>query len=388
MSIPAHNVWSTLAESYTALERWQNRDWPTGARNALPEWWTYVAIGILIALATVLGVMVLARKVKESGSAKGFTGHCRAAGLDGAEQGLLKLLAKLARLKHPEAIFDDEEALERGVEALVATERVIAMSPEAQKRMAGLIESIRLKLGFASLTAAREGVTTSRQVVEGGQVTINHGASGFAAIVVQNNLTGLVVELKSPVEVAIGEKWRVRYAWGCSVWEFDTAVTWSNDGKVGLGHTNQIRLINRRRFPRVRTSKPAFIAAFPIVRDNASVDVPEFLPARLTEIAGPGLEIEANPPVKAGDTVLVVLRFDQRVLQGLARVIRVRAAQNGPGAVVVEMSGLNAAADAELANETYKAQIEAKQAGAGPQFRAGETAPEPVEAPAEETSHV
>jgi hypothetical protein len=180
------------------------------------------------------------------------------------------------------------------------------------------------------------------------------------------------------IKISFGEFWCVRYFQGSSIWEFDSSVLSYDGSRLILRHNDNVRFINRRRFLRVPVIMPAFIASFPfemvctenrfdqIDEDDDDYDIeqshtliwgpPEFVPAVVTELAGPGLRVESTIDVNIGDRVLVVFNLGQHKDSGSTRradklescniaedigiVRHVKSVQNGVS-IAVELTGLN-----------------------------------------------
>jgi len=154
-----------------------------------------------------------------------------------------------------------------------------------------------------------------------------------------------------------------------------------------------MRFISRRRFLRVRVNKPALIARFPFSRTlppnsdsskkghwskRGSVNKPgntwgppEFMPATVTELGGPGLRIEAPLEVKAGDRILVIVnlsetidarysipdtRQESRIVEDIGEVRHAKAIQDG-FSIAVELTGLSDSNVSELIRATNAASI-------------------------------
>jgi hypothetical protein len=195
------------------------------------------------------------------------------------------------------------------------------------------------------------------------------------------------------VESKLGEIWRAQYYFGTSVWEFDTSVVRCYGDILVLNHSDDMRFISRRRFLRIRVNKPAFIARFPFSRTlppniNSSKKVsgskqgsanasgstwgpPEFIPATVTELGGPGLRIEAPLEVKAGDRVLVIVnlsetidarysildtRRESRIVEDIGEVRHTRAIEDG-FSIGVELTGLSDSDVSELIRAANAASI-------------------------------
>ena len=141
------------------------------------------------------------------------------------------------------------------------------------------------------------------------------------AHILANDAKQLTVSLERPIRITFGELWRARYFHGTSVWEFDTAVVSFEGAKLVLRHSDEVRFINRRRFIRVPARNLAFIAPFPFVKavSDPGADLAaaadekwrplEFVHAVVTELAGPGLRVEAPLAVQVGQRILIVFRL-------------------------------------------------------------------------------
>jgi hypothetical protein len=171
---------------------------------------------------------------------------------------------------------------------------------------------------------------------------------------------------------------------------FDSSVVRCNDDILVLNHSDDIRFISRRRFLRVQVNKPAFVAHFPFSRtlssnknDNSQKNPairhssvyesdnwgpPEFMPATVTELGGPGLRIETKLEVETGDRILVIFNLGEekaqdlnpsskstslrsglstdrkstpsKIIEDIGEVRHVRALQNG-SSIAVELTGLS-----------------------------------------------
>jgi hypothetical protein len=186
-----------------------------------------------------------------------------------------------------------------------------------------------------------------------------------------------------------GEKWCVRYYFGASVWEFETSVLSCQDNIMVLSHSDNVRFINRRRFVRVPVNQPTYIAQFPFDKTLSPKDTgdnkndsaadsknewgpPDFVPAAVTELAGPGLRIEAPLDVNVGDRVLVIFKLDEegknpdlqregttktiRIVEDVGEVRHTKAVENG-FSIAVELTGLSDSNINELVRATNAASL-------------------------------
>ena len=387
-------VLGTLA--LTPLQRWQ----AAGRLNTTFER-LFILIGLVaVVVLTVLlfvvsyNQMVQRRKVTD----RLFAEYTAKSGLSERECQILLDTAGKAKLRRSESIFTMDGAFDRGAARMV----------EESREQFGIEESTRLnvelfalgeKLGFrkkpassASL-AAKAKKLSSRQIPVGKKLYVKCQKAGdsedIESAVIENDDTELTIKLTTPVKITFGELWRVRYYFGGSVWEFDTSVVSYDGDTLGLNHNDNIRFVNRRRFLRVPVNKPAFIASFPFARAlaanggsgmksfkmykgsaNGSGGIwgpPEFFPAIVTELAGPGLRVEAPLKVRAGDKVLVVFKLDEgndqgdsvKMIQDIGEVRHIEDTQNG-FSIAVELVGLG---DSDINMLTCATNIASLKAG-------------------------
>jgi hypothetical protein len=92
----------------------------------------------------------------------------------------------------------------------------------------------------------------------------------------------------------------------------------------------------------------------------------EYVAGQLTEIAGPGLRVEAPVNVEAGDRVLLALKLgESNVVEGVGTVRRAIRREGEDSVLVVELVGLSREEVAKLSQETNAAAQEAVRQEAG-----------------------
>jgi hypothetical protein len=332
-----------LAQSLSPNERF-------GALNKMSSpggsWWMWglaLAAGGLLLLSTI-GLLYyrVERKKREW---QGFDRLAGQAGLGDKEKDLLKLLCKLARLKKPESVFTMEPAFEYAVGALQQTRRFLSRPRAEQQELLRLCGLIREKLGFLQTQdTAVESEGVSRKITPGAKLSIVHRgrASGFDAVVDSASPSDLLVSPTTPVECKPGESWLVRYSREGKVWEFDATVSDNSEGKVRLSHMERARYINRRRFRRVPTDRPAMATVYPFAVAG-QVTPPQFAPCRMTEIAGCGLRLRGPLSVRTGARVLALIQVEpEKTLQGFGRIRRVVTKEGDDEAeFAIELVGLS-----------------------------------------------
>ncbi len=373
--------------------------------NVVTERWL-ILIGLLgiLVLTALLLLDTFTRKRENKAKAKSFTDHANERGLSYRERQILLDIAAKAGLKSSESVFTMASAFDHGaVEMVQANSKENPIAGDSRELRTEL-SFLREKLGYPRRLYALGGASArprrldTRQIPIGQELSITRrrGREGgeIEATVVENGQAGLSVELAAPVKVTFGEMWCIRYHSGASVWEFDTSVA-SYDGSVlVLDHSNSVRFINRRRFLRVPVGRRAFIAHFPFTRmlcesesgatdvggsrkgrGKAPAETPEFVPAVVTELAGPGLRIESKLEVEVGERILVVFRLNDeakpssggkrrrdksatcKVVEDLGEVRHVQAIEHG-FSIAVELTGLKDSDVDELIRETNAALLQ------------------------------
>jgi hypothetical protein len=384
----------------TPVERWQ------AARrldNTLSmQQWIYIvgAVCLFVSVAAYIFFFLRRRAGREADNSENFVEQAGRRGLSKRESRILTYVAKLASLKDHSTIFTMRKAFDIGAQKLVR-EASSGMPVGRIKQLAKELNWLREKLGFQERFAGSTAGATaghkpsSREIPEGKTLYItrrtNRGVDDIEAIVVGNSDEGITVRLPMRVNSPPNEQWQVRYFYGASVWEFDVSVISSDGDILVLGHSEDIRFINRRRFLRVPVNRKAYIAPFPFEKqffaDSAAGSLsqgsafesrfalPQFTPAVLMELAGPGLRIESSLELKIGQRVAVVFELESQrnqethgdqssdkpvatIAEGIGEVRHVKAVENG-FSIAVELTGLSDEDINELIRATNVAAVEA-----------------------------
>ena len=318
-------------------------------------WW----LGALIVLVAAMGVLAwfALKHMLKRRDWNQFRQASRKAGLRQQEFDLLKKVAQSAGVKNSATVFTADGVFEEGVTRLMQSSKVAALPSSMQAKLVATFSTMREKLGLRQPLPRDESVAlnSTRQIAAGSKlyITSQTGAEAVAATVFGNGPAEFLVEADALPEIRPGDVWVIRYFREEATWEFDAPVLRDEQGKAALGHSGDIRPINLRRFARVETNATARAACFSFHAGDPRQETPEFFPATLVEIAGPGLVLESSLQAAAGQRVLVVVKFDgQRQVQGLAKVRRVSPGREGATLLAVELVGLDDDEIAELARET------------------------------------
>jgi len=384
----------------TPMERW-NAARRLDGTSTDQDWFIILSVAAIILLTLLLIAVSYNNKTKQRKiTNQVFVTYAQRMGLSRHERQTLLDIANRTKLKRTESIFTMPAAFDRGAAEL--TKDILALrGAKASKNLSDRLSVIREKLGFEKKgpdSAASSNKPSSKQIPPGKQLHMTRRKPGDLAniesTVIDNNDEELTVKLKVSLESKSGELWSVRYYFGASVWEFETSSISCYGNILVLKHSNNIRFINRRRFLRVPVNKPTFIARFPFARmlmpnsnrgketgrDSAGISAdswgpPEFVPASVTELAGPGLRIEAPLEVKVGDRVLVILKLTEedpkpdsqrnekkesyKIVENIGEVRHTKTIKDG-FSIAVELTGLTDPNINELIRATNAASLKTR----------------------------
>jgi hypothetical protein len=385
----------------TPIERWHAARQLESA-SADQRFFIILSVVAIIILTVLFIAAGYRQKAKEQNLAnKVFAIYAERLGLSRLERQILLDIAERTKLKRIESVFTMVTAFERGA-AELTKDALARRGAKASKNLSAQLSVLREKLGYEnkrSSSAATSNKTSSRQIPAGKQLLITRPDAvdliNIESTVIENNDVELTVKLNESLESKPGEIWSVRYNFGASVWEFETSSVSCYGNILVLNHSDNIRFINRRRFLRVPVNKPTLIARFPFARtlqpendsvreigeDSADISSstwgpPEFVPASVTEMAGPGLRVEAPLDVKVGDRVIVILKLSEeqqqkpnsqktgktnseKIVEDIGEVRHTEKIENG-FSIAVELTGLSDPNINELVRETNAASLKTR----------------------------
>ncbi len=398
--IVSSTIWDIVNMGILALtpkQRWSAaRDLTGGGQSQYTS--QYTGFLFLATLALVFLILLLwwvsHRQKTTSGKLKRelFSENAKRQGLSPRERQILLAIAIRSGLGHSHDIFASAPAFEQGAGKLLS-ECIRTRTVDENERLKNEVIFLAEKLGFQFRRTLNRQLKTSmagsRDILVGKSIELtplqHYDGDPIAGQVVRNDAVDLAIELETSVRAQPGDQWRVRYNSGMSVWEFDTTVVSCEHTRLVLDHVDNLRFVNRRRFPRVAVTMPAMVAQFPFMKgagsekagdpENAesiheltqsSLAAPEFVPGTVTELAGPGLRIETMLQLSVGDRVLVVFKpaeivpngvrvkvgtDESYVIEDLAQVQHCHLTEDGLS-VAVELAGLNDAGIDELVRIT------------------------------------
>ncbi len=366
-----------LGQSLTPLERLNAARRLGEGVGSAGEWITMALVAALIVMVVLLLRVTYNRIQQERRQAEqAFIENVRRRSLSVREYHLLQDIIKRSGLRNKNQIFQQEAAFEKG-SALLLKESTEQQNEALHQRLVAEVSFLQEKLGFHDKIEPPESTSeargkrkklSTRDIPTGKTLHITRRLGRhideIEALILDNDDKALTISLAEPVKITFGELWRARYYFGASVWEFDTSVISYDGSRLLLRHSMDVRFVNRRRFVRVPVRNLAFVSRFPFARslnDNAgllaglggkeSLDWKplEFVHAVVTELAGPGIKLEAPIKVEPGDRILVIFRLDDkseeakgsqhRLIEDVGEVRRVKAIDHGYS-IALEMVGL------------------------------------------------
>ncbi len=364
----------------TPIERWSAARRLGGGSSAYSSRYEFIlAASATMAVLVFLLWWISHRRRTRSGNLTRelFAENAVRRGLSGRDRHILLAIVMRSGLGRSHDIFTTVDAFDRGAAKLLA-ECARTRTVEENERLKTEVAYLRERLGFRAVRSLGGMVASRRpssrdipvgKIVEVTRRRRHQADDPIRAEVVRNDDLELAVELEEPVETRAGDFWCARYAFGVYVWEFDTTAVSCSQTRLVLNHTDDVRFVNRRRFPRVAARMPALVASFPFARrglleatgdagpDQMPADhrpgAPEFVPGMITELAGPGLRIELPMPFRPGERVLVIFRpagvagagdeptADERCVVEDMGLVRHSRVTNTGVSIAVELSGLN-----------------------------------------------
>ncbi|MCY2927178.1 MAG: hypothetical protein NT031_17440 [Planctomycetota bacterium] len=339
----------------TPLTRWQGV-YNYSSNLRVNPWW--VAFWALLAVVScVVGVFLyrdvdrrrhLRRRLKETVDRLKLTR---------TQSDLLGMLAGQSHLGVPETILTAADAFDHAAASFTMLPRVQSLNDTARQQVRGAIEDLRRKLGFHMEVGAPGRIQSSRQIAPGSKITLARPdqIEATEARVERNTSSELIVQTDPEFHARRGDTLALQHTQGANTWELIVPVVDTLSNGLILGHTGQSRLVNRRRFVRVRVTIGAMAARMPFHTGENAPDLPRLSPARLTEIAGPGICLECGFLAAVGETLVIRAQIQDTPLQTTARVRRVTDLGQGRYLIAAEMTGLEAQEVAELVRHTNEA---------------------------------
>jgi hypothetical protein len=356
------SVLVTLLGQTSAEQRWQALR--RNVHSASPDWLGAAALVLGVAAGLLLVgywiVQYRRRAVRPQPDWGAFYERARRHGLSPRESGLLEKMALAAELHEVDTIFTLDTAFRKAAGAYLGGEGFARLDEDKQLNIVQSVGLLRTKLGFGA-SAVGEGQTSSRQIVEGTRLNVffPDTDTSCSGTVRQCTSDHLVIELDESPTSNDRELWTVRFFDSQAQWEFQTPLKAYNDGLAVLAHCEQMRVVNLRRFNRVSVERPALVAHFPFQGESRNIVAPSFQPARVTEVAGPGLRLQWDGNAERGDRLLVVMQFQPtQIIHAAGKVRRIYESDDIPRTLGVELIGLTPTEISQLTRLTNAVAIQ------------------------------
>ena len=335
------------APAITALERMQGLK-RTGSSFSLVRPGLFTA-GIIAVVGLVILLYFVHKRTAQRRAEEAAAAPERKAvryGLTAAENRLTMTIARLSSISDVDLIFSSKGAFCRGAAKLLRQHAATGEGAEERRQIREAIELVYRKLGFAGSAEGTPGAAlgpSSMQIPVGRKVTVLIGRNGAMsqteATVTENGDAGLTLQAGpgAGASMASGETLRIQYNFGTSVWEFESTVVDSEEGRTRVMHADLARFANRRRFLRVPAQGSAMVArcGFELECSEVGEALPQFVAAEVTEIAGPGMRIRTALDMTAGERVLVVIRFENgQIIRDIAEVKHIQPLVGGYSAAL------------------------------------------------------
>lgn len=323
--------------------------------------WVMLMIAVAAMVALAVGAVIAHRRTRLKRVRPTFSRLAERTGLSDEETNLLARIAGSSGLKDPERVFTSDAAFNRGLTKLATKDRTAAKLGRIGSSVCSscaFLASLKEKLSFQVGPDQIKPTSVKLERIDPGtrlSVFRQHSPQNFHVTVTEtaNDLSEMIVFPEAAAEIHTGETWVVRYPQAGILWEFSAWVIRSGEDQVVLRPVGDARWINRRRFLRIRTRRPAYVARFPFHKADQDMETPEFVPAVLTEIGAPGLKFEAPLEVEGGERVLVILELERnRVFEGTGIVRSSTTDEAGTTIMAVELVGLTTSEVAALVKET------------------------------------
>lgn len=359
------SVLTGLLGELTPIEKYQAmRQLDAGGGNLFTNKWFVLLGWSLIFILTMLLLVVRRMRIEKEKRQieRNFDELSNALRLTAEEREILDAIAARSSLQQKDAVFSQSDVFENGLARLMQDVFADGHNLVYRKKLQAAVYSIKDKLGFVKPAPAgqpRSGkVQSSRHIPTGKVVRLSlsgrEDMKHIRAEVVVNDAYELVVMPEFPLACRTGEIWTVQYDTGSVTWEFEAITLASSDQGLELNHSERIRFVNRRRFPRVAVRKDAVIARLPLFCSTEESEHlrPVFYDAQVNEISGPGLRIHTELELAVNERVLVAFELEPgRIVQDIGQVRDLRQTPLDR-AVIVELIGLGDRAADELVRIT------------------------------------
>lgn len=331
--------------------------------------WIFVTVVIIVVCTLIvvpLGVYIYKRLARLINNLHISLHHVseRETKLTSADMELLTRMIRKSGFLRPDLEFTLPHALRIGMTNYLGSDDYTELPGEQRRDVAEKIELLESKLGVPQ--TSDEQTLTTRDILLGATIMVSgvETQDHFDVTVLANTDEGLRVQFSHSQKFSPEATWIFRYFDGVKVWGFTTPVVVQDDEHLLLRHTDELEMVNYRRFARVSVNRSAKISRFVFHCSGEAQRPLEFVHADVVEIGGPGVMIQTTLHLRAGERILILLDFgNDETIQAVGKIRRI----NGPDPVKqwnrygVELIGLKPSQIAELMHATNSLAIQKRK---------------------------
>jgi hypothetical protein len=360
---------SMLAKT-DALQRWnamRNTSSSSAGVNQTWQWIIVIVMFVLLIAFIVIPILAYFRKrfvvllgVLRTELAR-VPSMTNIAGLTDSDVDMITRMVRQSGFLRPGMEFTLLHAFNIGTANYLGSDEYTELPGEQRLDVVERIEGLEKKLGTTRLDNEEQTMTT-RDILVGAQIMVSHAGQedNFDMLVQANTDEGLRVQPPIPLESPPDSSWILRYFDGVKVWGFTTSVAAKDGDCLILEHTDEMEMVNFRRFARVPVKHSAQISRFVFHSLAETQSSLEFVHADVVEIGGPGIMLYTTLDVSVGDRILILLNFGKNeIIRAVGKIRRRNESERvaNRNCYGVELIGLKPSQVAELMHATNSTAI-------------------------------
>lgn len=322
-------------------------------------WGTFLqlfALGLIIVMSIVMAYYL--RRIRPL---RMFSKLSSQKGLTGEESDLMEHLLRVGRVDDPKLLFTNKVTFGAAAADFLQGMRNSNVSEDVIKSIVEMLDLVSRKLGLQkNLGTGSKTLLSTSQLRVGAEIVILPQDQGrnMHAFIKHNLATGMYIDFKEPPTVELTGLVRACHYDGGAGWEFESQIIKTEDGSYFMSHCDNPKFVSRRAFPRIPVDYPAMIAHYAFAEFELGQSSLTLVPARLVEIAGPGLMMETEGAFPSGGKAFVKVQLQPTlVVSGTGKVHRSKVQTNGKTRIVIELKGLDEAEMSVLRDQTNMAAI-------------------------------
>lgn len=344
----------TALTPHERLEALRQLDRSSGSTILTNKWFVLLGWSVIILLVLLLVAVRQMRKEKLNFSREEhFNNQANQINLTVQERDMVRRIADLSGIKNHNMVFTMRDAFNSGLAKLKHSTLAQQSGPDDWDKFKTVILRITEKLGFSenksqTLNNCIARVQTSHQIPKGTEVvlTLKKDLSQcvLGAVVIESNEFEMILQCSQNISCDGGDVWIVNFQNGAVTWEFEAITVKLSGQLLTLSHSENIRFVNRRQYPRIAMRTRAQFAVFPIFRkivDHAAdIDV-KFYPAEIVEIGGPCVLLKTEDDLSVRQRILLVFELESGLVIQDVGEVRNTVNRDKERLFLIEMVGLS-----------------------------------------------